>query len=51
MNILSTKAELFVIKYDINQVVQIQDKNYILVIINIIPTSQYIFNLSNTISF
>ena len=51
MNILSTKAVLFAIKYDINQVVQIQDINYILVIINIISTSQCIFDLFNTISF
>jgi len=43
INITSTKAELFTIRYGINQAVQVQDVTYIIVITNAIHSTRRIF--------
>jgi len=44
INITITKAELFIIKCGINQVAQIKDISYIIVITNSRRSANYIFN-------
>jgi len=46
MNVLSTKAELFIIRYSISQASQIQDIIYIVVITDAIPTVKNSFDMS-----
>ena len=41
INITSTKAELFAIRYEINQVVQISGSSYIIVITNALHIAQF----------
>ena len=41
MNVISTKAELFAIRYSINHATQIQDIAYIIVITNTILVNKY----------
>lgn len=45
VNITSTEAELFAIRYRINQVIQVTDISYIIVITNVTHSVRYIFNL------
>lgn len=40
MNVISTEAELFVIRYGINQAIQIQNAIHIIVITNAIPAAK-----------
>jgi len=44
INITPTETELFAIKYSTNQVVQVQNVSYIIVITNTIHTAKKIFN-------
>ena len=46
MNITSTKAELFVIRYSINHMPQLQDITHIVVITDAIPAAKWIFDIS-----
>jgi len=45
VNVISTKAELFTIRYGINQAIQISDINHITIIIDAIYAAYCIFNL------
>ena len=45
INIISTEAELFTIRYGINQTIQISEISYIIVITDAIHIVQKIFNL------
>ena len=44
VNVTSTEAELFAIRCEINQAIQISEAIHIIIIIEIIHTAQYIFN-------
>ena len=46
MNVTSTEAELFLIRYGINQAVQVPNTEYIIVITDTIPAARYILDLS-----
>ena len=46
INITFTKAELFSIRYGINQAIQVPNTKNIIVITDVIHTARYIFNLS-----
>ena len=46
MNITSTKAELFVIRYSINHMPQLQDITHTVVITDAIPAAKWIFDIS-----
>ena len=43
-NVTLTKAELFAIKYGINQAIQVLDVSYIIIITNAIYVAQHIFD-------
>jgi len=45
INITSTEAELFALRYRINQAVQISDFSYIIIITDVLHIVQKIFNL------
>ena len=45
MNISLTKAKLFVMRYDISQVSQIQDISHIVIITDSIHAAKYIFDI------
>ena len=42
-----TEAELFVIRYRINQAIQMQNAAHIVIITDAIPAAKWIFNMSN----
>jgi len=44
VNVTSTEAELFAIRYEINQAIQVPDVSYIIVITDAIYVVQCIFN-------
>ena len=46
MNIMSTETKLFTVKYSINYGTQMQDIIYIIIIIDAIPATKYIFDIS-----
>ena len=46
MNITSTKVELFAIRCGINQAIQLEDINYIIIIIDAILATRHIFDTS-----
>jgi len=46
MNITSTEVELFSIRCKVNQAVQLLNVNQIIVIIDAIPATRHIFDLS-----
>jgi len=46
MNVTSTEAELFLIRYGINQAVQVPNTEHIIVITDTIPAARYILDLS-----
>jgi len=45
MNVIFTKAELFAIKYGISQAIQSPNVEQIVIIMDVIPTARYIFDL------
>jgi len=46
MNVTSTKAELFLIRCEINQAAQVPNTKHIIVITDTIPAARYILDLS-----
>ena len=44
MNVISTKAKLFVIRYSINCVTQMQDIKHIIIIMDTIYVAKHIFD-------
>ena len=46
VNVTSTEAKLFAIRYSINQAIQIPEATYIIIIMNAIYTAEHIFNFT-----
>jgi len=50
MNVMSTEAELFAIRYSINCATQMQDVAHIIIIMDAIPATKHIFDMTLEVS-